>query len=53
MIDKVGAVDRISFVMNGKPIIPKPVEICPEMQKPTGCQLHLSKCNYPKCNEPK
>ena len=29
MIDKIGAVDRISFVLNGKPIQPKPTMICP------------------------
>lgn len=55
MKERVGASDRISFVLNGKPVEPgKVVKVnyCPEKLKPGGCQLHNLQCGYPACNQP-
>jgi hypothetical protein len=53
MKERVGASDRVSFVLNGKPIRPsKPVDYCPEKLKPGGCQQHNLQCSYPECNRP-
>lgn len=53
MKDKIGASDRIGFALNGVPIpaAPQPV-ICPEKQKPGGCQLGNLRCRYPVCERP-
>lgn len=52
MKERVGASDRISFVLNGKPVEPGKVNYCPEKLKPGGCQLHNLQCGYPACNQP-
>lgn len=52
MRDKVGAQDKISFVLNGKPIEPKAKDYCRNHTAPGGCQLHNVQCGWPKCNEP-
>jgi hypothetical protein len=59
MKDKTGAVDRISFVMNGQPFVPgqtqqtKPANYCPHKQDPSGrCTLQTGLCGYPACNQP-
>jgi hypothetical protein len=60
MKDKIGAVDRISFVMNGQPFVPgaqpvptKSVNYCPHKPEPGGrCTLLVGLCGYPACNQP-
>lgn len=55
MKDKIGASDRIGFVLNGVPLDltpPPPPVYCKEKLKPGGCQLHNLHCRYPVCDRP-